>query len=139
MAIKAQRIADELDASLFEANLALLIIRGRFTDEKFPSVLERRFPATHEWLRKCFHEPRQSEIALHLLDELFQTCGVEAIQDDRFFVDNYHRDIIASYINTGDTYAPTILLDHLDNRWRLCSWGDFVESLDDRLDEEDED
>jgi hypothetical protein len=139
MAIKAERIAEEFGASLFDANLALLIIRGRFTDEKFPSVFQRRFPQTQAWLNACFHKPRPREIALEMLNELFDTCGVEAIEHETIYVDSYYRNIVASYLNTGDTYAPTLLLDHIDNRWRLTSWGDFVESLDARFDEQEED
>lgn len=138
MAIKAERIAEEFDATLFDSNLALLIIRGRFTDETYPSVFERRFPRTFSWVNECFHKPRQREIALHMLDELFKTYGVEGICDSRFYVDSYCRDIVASYINSGDTYSPTLLLDHIDNRWCLTSWGNFVESLDARLEDEEE-
>ena len=136
--MKASRIAERLNVPLFDANLILLIIRGRFTDEKFPSVFERRFPQTDAWLSSCFHKPRPREIALEMLNELIETCGVEAIEDNRFYVDRYYGNIVASYLNTGDSYATTLLLDHIDNRWRLTSWGDFVESLDERAEESDE-
>ena len=139
MAIKAQRIAEQLDVSLFDANLALLVIGYRFTDEHFPSAFERRFPRTFAWLNQCYHKPRKNEIALEMLDELFNTCGVEGISDDRFYVDRYHGNIVASYVNTGDTYSATLLLDHLASRWRLTTWGDFVESLDAKVEREQHD
>jgi hypothetical protein len=35
--------------------------------------------------------------------------------------------VIASYINTGDIYAPTVLYDYDDDKFFLISWGDWVE------------
>ena len=133
--MKAQKIADIFDVPLFDGNVALGLIRYRIDPEKFP----RRFPQTNAWLNQCYHKPRRSEIALHALDEILFTHGVEAISDSRFYVDRYHGEIIAAYINTGDTYATTILLNHLDKKWQLTSWGDFVESLDEREDMRGED
>lgn len=125
--MKAQVIASRLNVSLFKANMALGLIRGRFEADDYP----RRFPKTCEWINQCYNKPSHNELILNALDELLEMCGVEAISDSRFYVDSYHGDIIASYLNTGDTYCCTILLDHLKNRWKLISWGDFVESLDD--------
>jgi hypothetical protein len=133
--MKALRIAERLNISLFDANIALSIIRGRTNPENFA----RRFPRTYGWINQCYHKPRASEIALEALNELLGTHGVEVIRDERFHCpfDSYLGDIVASYLNTGDAYATTILLDHISSKWRLISWGDFVESLDARAEEED--
>lgn len=131
--IKASRIAESFRVTSFEANLALLIIRGRID----PLAHPRRFPATARWIGQCYNLPRKSEIKLAALDELLGGCGVEVISDERFYVDSYHGNIVASYVNTGDTYSPTILLDHLSGRYRLTSWGDFYESLESREPDEE--
>lgn len=123
--MKASRIAEEFNVSLFDANLALLIIRGRVKPEDHP----RRFPATNYWLTSCYHFPRRKEIKMEALNELLQCCGVEAISVEGEFIDSYHRDIVATYLNTGDTYSPTILYDNRNSVFKLTSWGDFYESL----------
>lgn len=134
--MKAQRIADAFRVTLFEANLALLIIRDRVKPENHPN----RFPRTNSWADGCHHYPSRREIKLEALDELLGTCGVEPIIDERIYIDRYHGNIVASYLNTGDTYAETLLFDNYENKWKLMSWGDFVESLDDHpLIEEDDD
>lgn len=35
--------------------------------------------------------------------------------------------LIASYVNTGETYAPTVLYDHANERFLVTSWGQFLE------------
>ena len=126
--MKAQRIAEVFDCGSFDANLALLIIRGRVDPAKHP----RRFPRTVEWAQSCHFPPRKRELKLTALDELLRTHGVEAIQPEGAWVDRYYGSCVASYLNTGDTYAPTLLLDHEVERWKLTSWGDFLEAWEAR-------
>ena len=71
--------------------------------------------------------PRTSAQAA-ALDELLRIYGVEPIRIEGAFIDRYHFDIVASYLNTGDAYATTLLLDHDEQRWTLTSWGDFLEA-----------
>ena len=123
--MKASRIAETFDVSLFDANLALLIIRGRIDVTKHP----KRFPLTASWLRACYHSPRKPEIKLEALNELLGGCGVECIEVDGRHVDSYYMNTVASYINLGETYAVTLLLDHEPCRWSLTSWADFYESV----------
>lgn len=129
--MKAQRIADAFCVTLFEANLALLIMFGRANPVKFPNALKRRCPRAFANVYNqldCWADlsrNQRNEIKLQLLDELLDTCGVEVIRADEH-IDNYHFDIRASYLNTGDTYATTLLLDHKERVWKLRSWGDFV-------------
>lgn len=122
--MKHTAIADAFGVSRFTGALALLIIRGRVS----PEAHLRRFPRTAEWLRQCYHAPRASEVKLAALDELLGAYGVEALRVEGAWVDRYHGDIVASYLNLGDTYATTLLLDHERQRWRLTSWGDFYEA-----------
>lgn len=64
-----------------------------------------------------------------VLDEanrILRTHGVEAIRGD-YHVDNYYFDIVALYLNTGDTYAPTLLYETDRGRFVLTTMGDWVE------------
>lgn len=130
--MKAARIAEVFDVSLFDANLALLIMRGRVKPEDHP----KRFPLLDNWLGACYNCPSRSEIKMAALDELLKTHGVEAIQHEQFYIDSYHRNIVATYLNTGETYATTIVRDNFRDSFRLMSYGDFVENLELRAESE---
>lgn len=119
--MKASDIKQAFRCTLFEANLALLIMRGRVNPLKNP----RRFPRTYQWVNQCYNTPRRSEIKLFALDELLRTCGVESIECETIYVDGFYGNKVASYLNTGDSYATTLLLNHVHSRWQLTSWGDF--------------
>lgn len=68
----------------------------------------------------------------NLIDAIMQSAnallhgyGVEAIQGD--WVDGFWGSTIALYVNTGDTYRPTLLYDVYADRFALTSWGDWYE------------
>jgi hypothetical protein len=54
--------------------------------------------------------------------------GVEAIRGEEHHVDNYHFDIIATYVNFGDTYVTTLLYDTEAHTFYLTSYGDWLEA-----------
>jgi len=58
--------------------------------------------------------------------------GVESIRsrDDRF--DTF---LGIAYLNTGDSYAGTIMYDYGRRKWILSSWGDVVERQGKRFSE----
>lgn len=91
--------------------------------ETFPQDAPAAFPRTCTWLRACYHRPHWTDVALHAIDELLRTHGVEGWPDPK---DMRHG---VSYCNTGDTYATTIALIHDGDgrRWYLGSWGDLAE------------
>ena len=61
---------------------------------------------------------------MHVLDSIAETCGIEYIA---------HRDDTSTqalgveYLNTGDSYAPTIVRSCETGNYRVASWGDLVE------------
>jgi hypothetical protein len=69
----------------------------------------------------------REDAALKIMDIAMETHGVEYIKSHQ---DDYHDAYGISYLNTGDTYAGTILYDHADGTWRLGTWGDEVEHDD---------
>ncbi len=87
-------------------------------------------PDVVSWAQSCYHDPRVNPQAygsclMLALNAVLGTFGVEAIRGRH--VDNYHGDIQAEYLNTGDTYAVTLLLDHERDTILITSWGDWVE------------
>lgn len=128
MAFTATRIADTFGVSPFTANLALLVLRGRINVLGHP----RRFPRTCRWAQSCYHTPswHHAETKLKALDELLGTYGTEPINAEGAYVSRYWLDCIGVYLNTGDTYATTLVYDTEGDRWKLTSWGDFLEAYE---------
>lgn len=74
-------------------------------------------PAGAERVKECYHLPKTYDVRLHCLDALGKTCGIEGFWTAR---KGY-----CTYLNTGDTYSPTIMW--FDGRYQVASWGDVAE------------
>ena len=61
---------------------------------------------------------------LEAIDKLLKAFGVEAIRGE--WQNGYWCDIVASYCNTGDTYALTVIHIRGDNSWN--EQGRFIVS-----------
>ena len=90
----------------------------------------REDPAVVNWAAQCYHDPREShegraECRLEALNRIIGGSGVEPIRGR--YVDRYHQDIQAAYVNMGDTYATTILYDNERGTWSVTSWDNWVE------------
>lgn len=84
--------------------------------------------AVKRWLGQCYHRPSHAELVMCALNDIFEMHGVEALHAPEHWVDNYHGDIIATYLNTGDTYAETIVHDSESGEFLVTSWGDWFEA-----------
>jgi len=85
------------------------------------------YNSVEQWINQCYSMPRDSELILQALDEILEGYGVESIDGDSY-INSYYRYSRGSYINTGDTYSQTLVLDHKNDTIHLTSWGDFVET-----------
>ena len=75
-------------------------------------------PAGEARIRECYNPPSTSDVRLHCLNEVLETFGIEAFQT--------RNGTWVEYLNTGDTYAPTIV--RINGHYRIASWGDIAES-----------
>ena len=57
----------------------------------------------------------------------YTSYGVEAIRDECYFVDHYWQNTVLLYLNTGDTYSPTLYYDVIKDIFGIGSWGDWFE------------
>lgn len=73
---------------------------------------------------------RSVEDAMLAIDKILGTYGTEAITAENSAHSGYFYDAVALYVNTGDTYNPTILYDVNKRRFELTTWGDWVENND---------
>jgi hypothetical protein len=73
------------------------------------------------WLacQKAIHAG-DAQLALEQANAEQDGYGVEAVIK--------HGDIIAQYVNMGETYQPTSLYDVTADRFYFISWGDFLEA-----------
>jgi hypothetical protein len=84
------------------------------------------YPAVAQWAAQCYNAPRDSELVEKALDAELGTHGTEAIRGDMW--NRFYCDAVAIYLNTGDTYATTLIFDIPARRWIVASLGSFVES-----------
>ncbi len=94
------------------------LLDGRLDPETFASV--------QAWVRQCYHKPRRSALVMCAANELLGTFGDEPMRGS--YLDGYHFDIRYSYLNTGDTYANTLVRDHARSRWLVTSYGHLAET-----------
>ncbi|MCP3975943.1 MAG: hypothetical protein GY720_15790 [bacterium] len=93
------------------------ILRGDKDPEDYPGV--------DAWVRQCYGRPSDEELMMAAVNEALGLHGVEAIRGE--WVDNFHGDCIATFANTGDTYADTVFWDCAEQRFMVSSvgaWGD---------------
>ena len=63
---------------------------------------------------------------LELLNRKIGGYGVEAIEGN--WHDRYYQNIVALYVNMGDTYVATVLYNTVTDTFSVTSMGDFVEA-----------
>lgn len=110
----------EITDSLETATKAADVLNGDYDPEEIEEV--------DFWVRHCSNRPSTNALKMAALNTLFDMHGVEAIRSEGEWVDSYHGDIIATYLNTGDTYAATVLLESESGEFVVTSFGDWLEA-----------
>lgn len=121
-----KKVAEFLRIDLTQAALVRALVKREIKMRELP---EDKFPKTVAWVRSCYNQPSCREIRLQALNEAIDGFGVETIGD----VNNYPPVIHAEYVNTGDTYSPTVVRDNATGRYILTTWGDFMERNERKL------
>lgn len=84
---------------------------------------QRKYP--HNW--PTTQAERADRILAAVNCELEQ-FGVEPVRAENYQVDRYYYNIIALYVNTGNTYNLTLVYDTEAERFSITSWGDWFKS-----------
>lgn len=113
-----------------ERRTALLIRRiARAVDDRpeLEKLIEKNCPRTWGDVPKHYHDPFSGRgwrvtMALRAIDELLETCGVEALGP----VD-MHAGPPYEYCNAGDPYVATLIYTRDTDTLRVGSWGDIAE------------
>lgn len=78
------------------------------------------FDSVKQMIRASYHPPKVYSMKMHALDIVGRFHGSESIESTK--------GEYAEYLNTGDTYAPTLI--RWRGRYRVQSLGDFVETME---------
>lgn len=113
------RVANHLSIDHDTAAKVIAIVREQAKPDEVP--------ATAAWIQQCFHRPSESELKMHALNSILGLFGSEPIWGGGSITRP-----AAEYLNTGDTYGATIVLDYVAGRFRLSTMGDFVERFERR-------
>ena len=72
-------------------------------------------------------KPSLYEAAMELLSEAIGGYGVEAIRSQESNAGPYYGDIVATYVNAGDTYDSTVIFNAETDTFERMSVGDWIE------------
>ena len=90
-----------------------------------------KFSDVKDWLHQCYHRPAEIELIMCALNQVLDGYGVEGLQIEGHWTDNYWMDYVGSYVNLGDTYVPTIFYLADEKYWKkgfkVKSWGEVAE------------
>jgi len=115
-----------------EAKLIRALARAVDADsadvDPLEELVDKYVPGTAKYVRSMFSNPYRSHmwrvtVALHAMDEVMGTYGVEALGPDV----GGPSPPPYEYLNTGDTYATTLIYRRRDNSLNIGSWGDIAE------------
>jgi hypothetical protein len=109
----------DLTSSHLDHDAAVTALVGLMNGDVDPDGFE----SVEAWVRQCYNRPSHVERVMCACNEVLDTHGVEAI-----FMDG-EWEPAATYCNTGDTYAPTVLYCHREDEYMITSWGDYYEAL----------
>ena len=100
------------------ADKVLGIVRGQ--------VEPTEVAQTQAWVASCDSAPSRLAQKMHAIDILIGGSGCEAI----FEAGEKWPDM--EYVNMGETYAPTIVLDYTEHKFSVTSWGAWIERAQSR-------
>ena len=94
------------------------LVRSLIKGESGTITCDRNlFPESNKHFDRCYITPRYSERVLHCLNEVLGMHGVKALTRDG--------EVVADYLNSGDTYVPTLM--YIKGKFRISSVGDYAE------------
>jgi len=78
--------------------------------------------------RKDIIKPDMVDEIMEFLNDRMGGFGIQALRGD--VNDKYYGDVLALYVDMGDTYTPTVIYDTQEKEFHYTSWGDFMENYE---------
>lgn len=112
-------LAEYLHTDLATIKKVKQIIRGTLDPLSFKSA--------SQYKNQCYNTPADYLLKLYALNELLELFGVEAIENKGIYINSYFGNFTYDYLNTGDTYALTIIRCNKTGKFFISSWGNVAE------------
>lgn len=77
--------------------------------------------AVGDWISQCYHKPRHDALVMCALNDVLDCHGVAALR--------VGGEWVGEYLNTGDMYCSTIVLDSKSGEYLFTTYADYVEGL----------
>jgi len=111
-----------------DADLIRHLAKATDNPQDLEALIALRCPKTESYVRKLYSSPYHSHmwrvtVALHAMDVILDTNGVEAIPDESGGAPQYE------YLNTGDPYSTTLIYNRKTDSLKIGSWGDIAEKF----------
>lgn len=124
-----KRLISELKLDSKQANLIKKLAAACDDRDDLRELIEARCPNTHAYATRCYNDPYDSHMwrvtmALHAMNDCCRLHGVESLKPDE---DSSMAPPPYEYLNTGDTYALTLIYKRKTDTLMLGSWGDIAE------------
>jgi hypothetical protein len=102
------------------------------TNSSFNDDVKSNFPEIADEIISTINDvntnnPREIDDVMDVIDNLISGYGVEVIRSNNIN-NKYWIDVVATYINLGDTYKTTILYDVINNEFLCISYGNWIEN-----------
>ena len=123
------RIDDRGFFDLLVAHAAFLRNDSELLEEKIMSD-DALYKNAGKLLYNLDYKPGRADVMLEIANLILNGHGVEAIRVEGTYVDSHYLDIVALYVNMGDTYDATVLYDTREEKFLVTSWGDFCEAME---------
>jgi hypothetical protein len=81
-------------------------------------------PKTVQWVGQCYNRPGEVALILSALNDVLGMYGVEGLGKN----DCHPYNPPFEYLNTGDSYATTIVYKSTTDHFFISSWGDVAEN-----------
>lgn len=114
-----------------QVRLIRSLCHARHDRNRLLELLERYFPATAEYCRRCHTDPLGSSMwrttmVLHAIDCILDTHGVEPLYGPG---QEPHETEAPrwEYCNAGDPYAATLIYHRHPDALRIGCWADIAE------------
>ena len=123
-----KRLQDELKLTVIQASYIRAFGHATDNPSRLETLVRTYSPATLAYVQSMHSNPYISHmwrvtVALHAMDSIMGTDGVEALgpTEGPDYSPPYE------YLNTGDTYAVTLVYCRDTDTVRIGSWGDIAE------------
>jgi hypothetical protein len=123
MSIEKRLLLECFDITPGQAVIITRVANGRYTAEQLIEV----FPACEQLDRQCYTTPDYDYLECTALNSLLDMHGCEELNPQNSTEFGLYGAGSHTYLNAGDSYAPTLIRSNKDGVWHIGCIGDVLE------------